>query len=143
MPEAIVDALEVIDVQDDQRQRAAVSRGAGELSIQLLYQVALVVNARQPIHDGHPIDRLVVLGLEVGATQELEDRIADLDLVSAAKLLVLHGLIVHIRAVRRVRIDEVIAASSDLDARVATRDAVALQDDVVFGAATDPHDAVR
>ena len=140
--ELVIDVLEVVDVADHQSQRTAMPRRARQLSIQLLDEVTLVVDAREAVRDRHLIDRLVILRFEVGTAQKFHDRVADFDLVSTAKLAVLHELVVYVRSVRRMHIEDVIAPSPDLDAGVSARDAVAVKDDVVLAPASDPHGAI-
>src|SRR5678816_2036186 len=81
----VVDLLEVVDVEHQQRQRPAVARAACDLALEELEEVALVVGAGQGVHDRHPVDLFVVARLDAGAGQELEDRGADLEEVGVAQ----------------------------------------------------------
>ena len=81
----VVDLLEVIDVEHQQRQRPAVARAARDLALEELEEVALVVGAGQAVHDRHPVDLFVVARLDAGAREELEDRRADLHEVGVAQ----------------------------------------------------------
>ena len=64
------------------RELALVAARADDLALEGLEQVALVVDLRETIDDGHPVDLFVVLRLDVGAGEELEDGRADLDAVA-------------------------------------------------------------
>ena len=63
----VVDRLEVIDVEHQQRQRPAVARAARDLALEELEEVALVVGAGQGVHDRHLVDLFVVARLDAGA----------------------------------------------------------------------------
>ena len=77
--------LEVIDVEHQQRQRPAVAGAAGDLALEELEEVALVVGAGQGVHDRHLVDLFVVARLDARAGEELEDRGADLQEVGVAQ----------------------------------------------------------
>ena len=78
----VVDLLEVVDVEHDERQIARVAARADDLLLERLEQVALHVRLRETIDDGHPVDLFVVLRLDVLPGEELEDGRADLDAVA-------------------------------------------------------------
>ena len=61
----VVDLLEVVDVEHDERQVARVAARADDLLLERLEQVALHVRLRETIDDGHPVDFFVVLRLDV------------------------------------------------------------------------------
>ena len=63
----VVDALEVVDVEHEDREVALVAAAADDLALERLVEVALVVDLRETIDDGHPVDLFVVLRLDVGA----------------------------------------------------------------------------
>src|SRR5262249_54871279 len=74
----VVDALEVVDVEEEDREVALVPAAADDLALERLVEVPLVVDLRETIHDGHAVDLFVILRLDVGAGEELEDRGPDL-----------------------------------------------------------------
>ncbi len=134
----VVDLLEVVDVEHQEAQVARVAARAHELLVEGLEQVPLDVHLRQTIDDGHPVDLFVVLRLDVLPAQELEDGGADLDAVAVAEARLAHDLlVVDVRAVGRPVVDAPPGAAALLEVRVPARDAVALEDDVVLGAAPD------
>ena len=139
----VVDELEVIDVEHEQRQRPAVAGAAGDLALEELEEVALVVGTRQGIHDRHPVDLLVVAGLDARADQELEDRRADLHEVTVLEDALRDRDVVHIRAVRRLEILHRPVLAGAEDARVAAGDGVAIDLDVAVSATTERDLAAR
>ena len=74
----VVDRLEVIEVEEDQRQRPLVAARTLELALQLLVELALVEDLGQAVADGQLIERLVVGVLDVELLQELEVHRPDL-----------------------------------------------------------------
>jgi len=135
---AVVDRLEVVDVEHDQRERALVAPRAAELALEELAERALVVNPRETILDGHLVDGLVVGRLDVVAREELEDRVADPQQVAVRQPLGRDGQVVDERAVRALQVDDdegaVVRA---LDPGVEARDGVRFHDDVGLGRAAD------
>ena len=63
VPEAVVEVLEVVDVDHEQRQRQAVALGAGDLLVEALVEVAVVVEPREAVGDGLPLERAVQRGV--------------------------------------------------------------------------------
>jgi len=84
---------------------AAVSGRTGHLALEELHQVALVVQLREPIRDGEPVDGLVVLRLYPATfdrREELEDDGPKSEDVAGAKRpFTLQFLVVHERPVRK------------------------------------------
>ena len=99
--EAVVDALEVVDVEHDQRQVAAVAQRAPDLALERLDEVAPVEDLREAVDRGEPVDLLVVRVLDVVAGEELEDAAADLDEVAVAQHVLVDHLVVDVGAVGR------------------------------------------
>src|ERR1019366_5438251 len=117
---------------------ALVAASAHQLLVEGLEEITLHVDLRQTIDDGHPVDLLVVLRLHVLPAEVLEDRGPDLDAIAVAHARLAHDLlVVPVRAVGRAVVDAPPGAAALLEVRVPARDAVALEDDVVLGAATD------
>src|SRR5262249_12738346 len=56
VPEGVVLLLEVIDVEQDERELAAVAPAARNLALQCLVEVALVEDLRETIERHHSID---------------------------------------------------------------------------------------
>jgi len=65
MAERIVDRLELVDIEHEDRKRSGVSLGADDFAFEEFRQVALVMNPRETIEDGQPVNLLVVLGFDV------------------------------------------------------------------------------
>jgi hypothetical protein len=137
----VVDRLEVIDVEHQQRQRPAVARAARDLALEELEEVALVVGAGQGVHDRHLVDLFVVARLDAGARQELEDRRADLQEVSVAQYRARHRHVVDVRAVGRLQVLDRPGIAVAKHARVAPRHRIAIDLDVAIRAAPE-HDLV-
>ena len=134
----VVDLLEVVDVEHQEAEVAHVAPRAHELLVERLEQVALHVHLRETIDDGHPVNLFVVLRFHVLPGEELEDGRADLDAVAVAEVRFAHDLlVVDVRAVGRAVVDAPPGAAPLLEVRVPARDAVALEHDVVLGAAAD------
>ena len=115
---------------------------AHDLLLERLEEVPLDVDLRQTIDDGHSVDLFVVLRLDVLPAQELEDRGADLDAIAVAEVRLAHDLlVVHVRPVGRSVVHAPPRAAALLEVRVAARHAVALEDDMVLGAAADANGA--
>ena len=96
----LINRFEVIDVKKQQRQRSLVPRRPGQLPVEELHEVALVVDFGQGVDDGEAINLLVVLRLDVAAGQEAINAIADAEIVAVAKPLRLGRHVVNEGAVR-------------------------------------------
>ncbi len=132
VPEAVVDLLEVIDVEHHQRQRSPVAVRARYLAFDRVHEVALVEDLRQAVDGRQPVDLLVVRVLDVAAREELEDRAADLDEISVAQHVFVDQLVVDVRAVRRSEIADQDRLARVHDLRVIARDRFLIDLDVAF-----------
>src|SRR3954471_17347042 len=136
----VVHVLEVVDVDQQDSQRTAVSRGTCDLTLEKLEQVPTVVEVRERIRDGQAIERVVVLRFHPARLlrrEELEDDRAHPDKISGGQqLLAGHALVVHERAVRRMVIAGHDALSGRNDRAVQTRDIVRVKDHVAVERAT-------
>ena len=102
---SVVDVLEAVEVEKNQRQRPVVALGAGELPRQLLVELALVERFGKPIAHDHLVDRLVVGMLDVLLVEKFEVHRPDLEPVAAAQhRRPVDPLVVDERAVRRTGI---------------------------------------
>ena len=137
VPEAVVDLLEVVDVEHHQRQRAPVAMRARDLALDRVQEVALVEDLRQPVDGRQPVDLLVVGGLDVAAREELEDRAADLDQVAVAQHVLVDGLVVDVGAVRGSQIANQDRLARVHDLRVIARDRFLIDLDVALRRASD------
>ena len=98
---------------------------------------------RETIDDGHPVNLFVVLALDVGAGQELEDGRAELDAIAVGKRhLPRHLLVVDVGAVGRAVVDHEPALAALLEVSVPSRNRIAVENDVIVGAAADARGAV-
>ena len=104
VPVGVVDLLEVVDVEEDEREGSLVAARARRLALDGLVEVALVVELREAVHRHQPVDLLVVLRFHVPADDELEDGPADLDLVAVAQHDLVDQLVVDVGAVRRAEV---------------------------------------
>ena len=96
------------------------------------------MDLRETIDDGHAVNLFVVLGFDVLSAEELENRGADLDAIAVAQTRLAHDLlVVDVRAIRGPVVDAPPGAAPLLEVRVTPRHAVALEDDVILGAAAD------
>src|SRR5262249_24268988 len=95
----VVDALEMVDVEHDQRKRTPVATAPGQLAVQVLHEIALVISLGQTIDDGHSVDLFEVSLLDRAARQEFADGGADLEQVAVAQGLLVHGVVADIGAV--------------------------------------------
>ena len=91
VPVGVVDALEVIDVEEHERQRTAVAAGALELAVELFLEAPPVEDVRQAVADDEIVDGLVIRVLGILFVQELEDDGADLEAVAAREELLTRG----------------------------------------------------
>src|SRR5688572_23252888 len=140
MPVAVVHVLEVIDVEHQAAELAIVAAGAHDVAFESFLQVALVVDLRQAIDDGHTVDLFVVLGFCIGAGQELQDGRAHLDAVAVLqRLFAGYLLFVDVGTVGAALVDDVPACRAPLEMGVSAADAVAFQDDVVVRSTPDAH----
>ncbi len=134
--EVVVDRLEAVDVEHHQRQRPAVAGRAGDLAVEELHHVALVVRVGQGVDDGEPIDLLVILRLDVAAGEVAIDAVADAQVVAVLQLADGGGHVVDEGAVGALQVDGVVAVRPRLNPSVAARDGVVVDADVTVVAAT-------
>ena len=135
--EGVVDLLEVIDVEEDQREAARVAAGAGGLALERLVEVALVVQLGEAVHRHQPVDLLVVLRLHVAAHDELEDRAADLELVAVAQDDLVDELVVDVGAVGRAEVADHVVGALSADPGVVAGHALLVELDVALGRAAE------
>src|SRR5439155_20397694 len=80
--EVVVDRLEKVDVEEDEGQRPLVPGRSGQLAVDELEQVALVVDLRQAVDDRQPINLFVILRFDVAAREEAVNAVADAEVVA-------------------------------------------------------------
>jgi len=118
----VVDLLEVIDVEQDQRQRGPVPRGERELDADAILEVLLVEDLRQPVAERGVVHLPLEVFFEAVVVRELEDRrLADLDLVTIVEQLAADAHAVDEGAVARPEVLDVGAAVVDHEATMAPR----------------------
>jgi len=130
VPVGVVDALEVIDVEHDERQLAPVPLGPGDLAREGLVEGALVARLRERVAHHEAVDLLVVAGLHVVAGHVLQDGAPDLDLRAVGQLHLADGRVVDERPVRGPEVLHVAAAGAKEEPRVLSADAVLGQEQV-------------
>ena len=128
--EAVVDALEAVDVEHDQRQVAAIAQRAPDLALERLDEVAAVEHLGEAVDRGEPIDLLVVGVLDVVAAEELEDAAADLDEVAVAQHVLVDHLVVDVGAVGRPHVAQHDRVAGVDDLAVVARDRFLIDLDV-------------
>ena len=106
-----------------------------------LQQIPLVVDLRQAVDDGEPVDLLVILGLDRSQfppEKELEDGRADLDQIARAQgRVAAHLDVVQVGAVGRAVVAHEDAVLLEQQRAVPARDVVQLEDDLAGIAAPD------
>src|SRR6267143_5469378 len=121
----------MVDVQQEDGERPAVSDRPGHLALEELQQVALVAQLREPIRDGEPVDGLVVLRLyratPIGREELEDDGPKSEDVAGAKQPFTLQFLVVHERPVRRASVADKEAVLASMDGAVLPRDVVELQ----------------
>ena len=123
--ERVVDMLEVVDVEHQERERALVALGACDLFIQHLIEIPLVVQLGEAVGRHQPIDLLVVLDLDVITYDELQNRAADFQLVAVPEATLLFDeVIVDVRSIGRVEVANAEHALVEPEAAVVARDAL-------------------
>src|SRR4051812_41701850 len=119
MTVTVVYVLEVVYVDQQDGQGAAVSRRACDLALEKLKQVAPVVEVRERIRDRQAIKRLVVSRFDSTSLvrrQDLEHDRAHPDEISGRQQpLAPHALVIHERTVRGTVIasDDTVGTSDD------------------------------
>ncbi len=116
MPVAIVDRLEQIHIDDAHRQRSLVAHGAGDFAIDRFDEVAAVVEVGQRVVGGELVDLLVVVRLHAGVADELEDALAQGQVIAVGQDRLLDRAIVEAGGIGRVQIayPVLIAVAPDL-----------------------------
>src|SRR5437899_874120 len=140
----VIHLLEMVDVQQEDGEWPAVSGRTGHLALEKLHQVALVVQLRESIRDGEPVDSLVVLRFypaTMGGREELEDDgPQSQDVAGAKQPFTLQLIVVHERPVRRARIADKELVPTSMNGAVLPRDVVELQNQVAVGSAAQRRD---
>ncbi len=132
----VVDLPEVVDVEEEDREVALVAAAAGNLALERLVEVPLVVDLGQAIHDGHAVDLLVVPSLRTGAREELEHGLANPDLVAVLhERLAGDALAVDPRATGAAVVDNDPPVGAALDVSMVLGNRVALQHGIVVALA--------
>src|SRR5262249_7608476 len=119
--ESVIDRLESVNIEQDQRQGAAISGRASQLPVEKLGQITFVRDIGQLVDNDEAIDLLVVLGLEVITGEKAVDAIADAKVITVAKFTVRHRHVIDESSVRALQIDNVVTVFALLDACVAPR----------------------
>ena len=140
----VVELLEVVDVEHEQRQRLGVALGEADLGAEPLEEVAAVERAGEPVAQRR-LEQLPLRPLldRVVAGELEHRRLADADLHALLEHALLHALAVDVGAVLRAEIGQERAVGDGGDARVTARDALVLgQAQVRLGVAADDDLAV-
>ena len=133
----IVEGLEMVDIEHNDREGPAVPRRASQLPIQELQQIAFIVRFRQGVNNRQAINFLVVFRFQVAAGQEAIDAVAHPQIVAVLQAIHGHLLVVDEGAVGALQIDGVIAVGAGLNPGMAARHGVIVDVDVGLGAPAD------
>src|SRR5690606_5244136 len=131
MTEGVVRLLEVVDVEDEQRQRPFVTTRPAQLALEGLHEVAAVVDLREAIDRAEPESLFVIGALDVLAGEKLEDRATDLHEVAIVQIGLVDLVVVDVGAVRRLVVAEAHALVVDDEPGVLAGNSVLAQADVV------------
>lgn len=138
--EGVVELLEMVDVEERQGEVALVAGATGDLALEKIHKIALVVDLRQAVDDGHAINLFMVETFDIATTDELENGTADLDQIAVVEGGLTRDVgVVDEGAVGRAQILDVGNVAELEDAGMTAGDIVELQDDLVFRIATDRH----
>ncbi len=138
MPQVVVDDLEAVNIDHDQRQGALVARRTGDLAVEEFEEVALVERLGESVHDREAIDLLVILRLDIAADEEAVNAIADAEVVAVLELVHRRGDVVDVRAVGALQVHRIVAVGARLNAGVSARHRMIVDADfAVAGAADD------
>src|SRR5690606_23201592 len=132
MPVGVVEPLEVVDVEEEQREGAAMAKTANHLLFQVLDEVTAVVGPRQHVRDGEAAKLLQVGGLHVALAQQFVDDLPDLEAVAhfdPCRLVDWEAPAVEPGAVGRPQVEDANLATLDADGAVAPGNAFDAEDD--------------
>src|SRR5690606_14792502 len=132
MPVGVVEPLEVVDVEEEQREGAAMAKTANHLLFQVLDEVTAVVGPRQHVRDGEAAKLLQVGGLHVALAQQFVDDLPDLEAVAhfdPCRLVDWEAPAVEPGAVGRPQLGDANLATLDADGAVAPGNAFDAEDD--------------
>ncbi len=128
--ERVVDALEVIDVEHQERERRVVAARVGDFLLEAIEEMFFVERLGEVVAERGVVHRALEIFFELVVVGELEDRRrAELDLVAVAEPARLHHVAVHERAVGAAEVLDPDDLLFDGDARVPARDAVVTETD--------------
>lgn len=136
----VVHALEVIDVEHDERERRDVALGVGELRLESADEITLVESFRQTVAQRGVEHALLEIDVEMIVVRELEDRDrSEADLVAIFEDSLRNAGAVDQRSIRAVEVlDDVVVAGSN-DASMFSRDAFVVQSDAGGLSSTKDH----
>ena len=126
----------MVDIEEDDRQGPVVPRRAVDLALEVVHQVALVVQAGQGIEDRQPVQLLVVIGLDIAAGQEAVQAVADPEVVAIGQRGLFRGRVVDEGPVGAFQVRGQITVDVQVEPRVAARDREIMDGDVTVIAAT-------
>ena len=128
--EAIVDLLEAVDVEEQERQWPGVAAAARDFAREEVHQIPAVERAREAVHDRELVQLLVVLRLEIVAGEKLECDPHELHTVAGLQ----HGLLARLERAP-------VQPGAVGRAEIAQENALALAElAVLAGDAVDRHD---
>ena len=128
----------MVDIEEDDRQGPVVARRAVDLALEVVHQVALVVQAGQGIEDRQPVQLLVVIGLDIAAGQEAVQAVADPEVVAIGQRGPFRGRVVDEGPVGALQVRGQITVDVQVEPRMAARDREIVDGDVtVIAAAQD------
>jgi hypothetical protein len=142
VPKFVVYRLEEIDVDDQKGQRPMVPYRPGHFALEEFQQISMVVNFRESVADGEPVNLFVVLRLHVSAAQKPEDRTAHAQIITVVQPAVGGRLIVDESAVHTLEVFGLETLGAKLDTSVRAGYGMIVQSDVAIIASAYYHGLV-
>jgi hypothetical protein len=137
MAHPVVDRLEMIDVENDERKRPLVTKRPRQLALQKLKQIALVVDFRERVDDRAAIDFLVVRRLDVVPGQKAVDAIADAHVVPILQARRSRHLVVDIGSVGALEVANEVSIAVVVNSGVVARNRRVLNAHLTVGPPAD------
>jgi hypothetical protein len=133
----VVDELEVVEIEHDQRNGLGRRFGAGDGQFETFLEMALVAGAGQRIEAHEALNLLVVGAFDVTARHVLQLKLPDPDPIAVLQHPTLHPVPVQERPVGGPEVDQVMLPVLPLDARVAAAHGIRIHHQLAGGAPAD------
>lgn len=138
VPVLIVDPLEQVDVDHAQRQGSLVTLGAGDFLVEELGEMTPVTETGQGVVGRQLVDLFVVSGFDRGVTDELQDHLAERDVITVLEHYFKDLLLVHPGGVGRTEVCDAVIVTFSPEPTMPARHALVRQAKVsILGASND------